>query len=130
MVEQQHDQALYRGEALVAVGTCELGARLGGEQPALAVVDHRWGLARVGSVAMHGTSCPVRISMPARRSIPSREISRRAFGASSSASSSMRSMLPLGRRLGDGGDVEQCGPGQQGRVGCLQILLPFAVRLV
>src|SRR5437763_16006667 len=51
MVEQQHDQALYRGEALVAVGTCELGARLGGEQPALAVVDHRWGLARVGSVA-------------------------------------------------------------------------------
>src|SRR5450755_3842291 len=37
------------------------------------------GWPRSGRWPMHGTSWPVRISMPARRSIPSREISRRAF---------------------------------------------------
>ena len=43
---------------------------------------------------MHGTSWPVRMSIPASRSIPSPEMSRRALAASSSASSSTRSILP------------------------------------
>ena len=52
MVEQQDDQALDRREFFV-IRRCagELRARLGGEQAALAVVDHGSGLARVGSVA-------------------------------------------------------------------------------
>ena len=109
MIEQQDDQAVHGREFLVAIGARELAARPGREQSPLSVVDHGPGSAGSGRWPMHGTSWPVRISMPARRSIPSREISRRAFERELERIECDLLDPPVGGSLRDGRDVEQSG---------------------
>jgi hypothetical protein len=119
VVEQQHDQALHRDESFVTVGACKLAACLGGEQAALSVVDHRPGLRRVGSVTDAWHELPGAHQHASEAFDPlagdlaprvRRELERAELDALDAA---------LDRGLGDGGDVEQCGTGQQCRVGCL-----------
>jgi hypothetical protein len=128
VVEQQHDQALHRGEALVAVGTCELGARLCREQAPLPVVDHGSGLARVGSVAdaRHELAGAHQHAGEALDSLAGdlaarvrRELERVEFDPLD---------LAFDRGPGDGGDVEQGGTGLQGRIRCLHQDDSFLVR--
>ena len=70
VVEQQHDQAAHGRQLLEAVAARPPLAGACGEQAALAVVDRGVAGAGVRSAADAGTSCPVRLSMPASRSIP------------------------------------------------------------
>jgi hypothetical protein len=51
VVQQQHDQALHRGECFEGLEAGELVAGAGGEQPSLSVVEHDRCVARLGAVA-------------------------------------------------------------------------------
>ena len=120
VVEQQHDQALHRLQALEPVAAGELVAGPGGEQPALAVVE-RTGAAGLARWPMQGTSCPVRHQ---HRGEPFDSL----FGDVAARVGGELELVerdPFDRALdvlgGDRGHVEQRGGGQQRGVGVVAV---------
>ena len=81
-----------RAQAFVPLGAGELVAGLRGEEAALAVVDEHGPVGARAVADAAGSSWPVRHSIPASRSIPSWEISRRALARARSRSSGIRSI--------------------------------------
>jgi hypothetical protein len=114
VVEQQHDRAPDRGEALVAVGAGELLAGLSGEQAPLACVDHGAGGGGIWPTAdaPHELPCAHQHRGQARDPVAGDV----AAGVRGELEPVQRHALDraLGIRGRHGGDVEQGGGGQQG----------------
>ena len=117
VVEQQDDQRADWREAFEPVGSCQLVAGLGGEQPALSVVEQHGRLVGVGAVA--DARDQLSGSHQQRGERLDAVVGDVLAGVGCELEVFERDALDgaLDGCLGDGGDVEQGGGGQQRGVG-------------
>jgi len=125
MVEQQHDQRTDRREAFEPVGSCELVAGLGGQQTSLSVVQEHGRLVGGGVVADAWDELSGSHQQRGERldavvgDVPA------WVGCELEVSERDPLDRALDGRLGDGGDVEQGGGGQQRGVGVGHAVVSF-----
>jgi hypothetical protein len=127
VVEQQHDQRADRREAFKALGSCHAVAGLGGQQPALAVVEQR------GRMVVGGAVADARDQLPSAHQQRGERLDAFVGDVLAWVGCELEVLerdpldRPLDGRLRDGGDVEQGGRGQQRWVGVGHAVVAFHV---